>query len=403
MTTATNIELRDYQQRAVEFLSRRRRGLVQSPAGSGKTIIAAAAIRTVIHRKPRFEPVRVGWLANTKEQVEQGRTAVETVMDDMALIDLRIACAAGNPDMSDRDVLIVDECQHALAPQWAAIIAGCPGAVWGFSATPFATGDPEDRFRMIDTFKDVMVIEREEVGALAAARVIMLEASDPDLQEPIDAEINRIMAYRRRFSRMDEGQLWSQVAFQVCVDMGVVANGTRNEAVCRTANRHIMANDSTLVLIQKIDHGRELAERINGAVLCHSKMGDKKRKAAIEGFRNGDLRCIIATSLADEGLDVPRANVLILAGAGKAAGRIEQRTGRVLRSFEGKTRGLIYDFKDTHHPLLASQARKRIALYQQLNYEIVRGAQHLFSRPGAAPEVPTSTSSGRSARLPAGH
>ncbi len=373
------ITLHDYQCRAVDFLRRRRRALVQSPAGSGKTIIAAAALDVVIKSKPRTKPVRVGWLANTVEQVSQGRTAIANVVE--GAIDLRIACAAGNPDMSDRDVLIVDECQHAVAPQWSAIIAGCPGAVWGFSATPFASEDDEARWKMIDTFKEVMVIEREEVVALAAAKVVMLEASDPELQEPIDAEINRIMAYRRRFSKMDEGQLWSQVAFQVCIDMGVVANATRNEAVCITANRHIDAKDSVLVLIQKIDHGEALAQRINGGIVCHSKMGAKKRKAAIEWFRDGSLNCIIATSLADEGLDVPRANVLILAGAGKAAGRIEQRTGRVLRFFEGKTHGLIYDFKDTHHPLLASQARKRMALYEKLNYEIL--SPHNAAEPAA--------------------
>jgi len=387
-------QFRDYQNRAREFLRCRRRALVQAPAGSGKTIIAAAALNDVIQSKHRPAMVRVGWLANTLEQVEQGRAALNEHVEQP--IDLRIACAAGNPDMSDRDVLIVDECHHAIAPLWAAIIASCPGTIWGFSATPFASEDPEAKARMMETFREVLVIHREEVGALAAAKVVMLEASDPDMQEPIDAEIDRIMHYRRRFSRMDEGQLWSQVAFQVCVDIGIIANEARNEAVCRTANRHITANDSTLVLIQKIDHGRELAERINGGVLCHSKMGDKKRKAAIEGFRNGELRCMIATSLADEGLDVPRANVLILAGAGKAAGRIEQRTGRVLRSFEGKSHGLIYDFKDTHHPLLASQSRKRMALYHQLGYEI---AGELLSRSGGyaarPPARPSSLSAGR--------
>lgn len=79
---------------------------------------------------------------------------------------------------------------------------------------------------------------------------------------------------------------------------------------------------------------------------------------------------MIATSLADEGLDVPRANILILAGGGRSGARIEQRTGRVLRTFHGKSRGVIYDFFDTQHYYLLAQSKRREKLYQSLNYHI---------------------------------
>ena len=91
---------------------------------------------------------------------------------------------------------------------------------------------------------------------------------------------------------------------------------------------------------------------------------------AVAAFRAGGLKVLIATSLADEGLDVPRASVLILACAGRSAGKVEQRTGRVLRSFAGKDCGIIHDFTDTQHFMLHSQSKARMKLYQRLGYEI---------------------------------
>lgn len=362
-------EPRQYQADAIDFLRRRRRGLIHAPAGSGKTVIAACAIQAVLEAKPRAEPVRVGWIANTTEQVNQGIRAMERYTD-IEMIDLRIACATGGPDMSDRDVLIVDEAHHSPAPVWSKIIESCQGAIWGFTATPFDDHNPDRNDVMKAIFQDVFRISRDEVKALAKAKVQILDATDTDIEKSIDAEIRRVMAIRKRYSRMDEGQLWSQVAFQVCIEQGIVTNEARNQAVIDRANHHVAEGDSVLVLIHKIDHGERLVEDMTGAVLCYSKMGKKKRQAAIEGFRDGSVPCIIATSLADEGLDIPRANILIMAGAGKSAGRVEQRTGRVLRFFEGKSHGLIYDFHDSQHPLLANQSRKRQAIYHKLGYEV---------------------------------
>ena len=84
---------------------------------------------------------------------------------------------------------------------------------------------------------------------------------------------------------------------------------------------------------------------------------------------------MIATSLADEGLDVPRASVLTQAAAGKSKSKAEQRTGRVLRSFHDKTHGTIHDFKDVQHQMLRNQSMKRISLYRSLGYEIQTAEQ----------------------------
>ena len=361
--------LHDYQERAVEWLSRRRRGLVVAPAGSGKTIVAAAAIDRVVRRKARHAKLRVGWMANTLEQCGQARRAVNHFPALRANAEFHIACAASETDWNGCDALVVDESHHAIAPMWAAQISRFQGPRWGFTATP-----PEDLVQLQSLMgffdNERFTITREEVGnRLAAARVLLVDDTDRDIRSEMDAAIEVECARRRRWHRGSEQELWGQVAWQVCVDRGIVRNTARNEAAVTLALRHY--GEQTLMLVNKIEHGEVLADRIPGARLCFSKMGKKSRGEALSAFAEGQCKCLVATSLLDEGFDAPNASVLILVSGGRSNARTEQRTGRVLRQFAGKQHGLIYDFTDTHHPLPAKHARVRQELYRKLNYNIV--------------------------------
>ena len=126
-----------------------------------------------------------------------------------------------------------------------------------------------------------------------------------------------------------------------------------------------------MILVATIQQGIYFAGRLGlGAELVHSKLGKRRRGELIGIFRSGELPCLIATSLADEGLDVPRANVLFLTGAGRSSRAAEQRTGRVLRAFQGKGAATVYDMLDSWHPWLLGQAKARMKVYQRLGYEV---------------------------------
>jgi superfamily II DNA or RNA helicase len=359
------ITLRPYQYCAAAYLSTHRYALVKSAAGSGKTIIAAAALQKGLQRRPRTEPLKVGVIANTIDQVGQWKKAL--ALFEMN-IDPIVRCVAGAPDMSDRDILIVDECQHAPSPSWAAIIEACPGGRWFLSATPF--GDDEIKNEILRQMcgNNIIEISRDEVkGYLSEARVIMLDDTDQS-GDAIQKEINRQLSLKQYMLRfISEGELFARIGAQVCMDIGIVPNEKRNQAIIRTAAKH--REDSTLILVARVEHGQALARRIPGAVVCYSKM--QRRADVIEKFRNGSLRCIIATSMLDEGADLPIANVLIMGRAGRCSNRVEQQTGRVLRAFKGKTHGLIYDFTDTHHSILKNQSLHRQSVYEKLGYEFI--------------------------------
>ena len=308
--------LRPYQLAAVQFLHPRQRGFIVAPAGSGKTVIAAEAATDCART---FD--RVVWLANTREQCDQARKAIGQA-SWRELVEVEVRCAAGQPDVSDADILIIDECHHLPAATWFATASKASRIVWGFSATPWHR-DPERNAVLKDFFgaDNFFTVERDDVragGHLAEGRVIFHDVDHPG---EFDSSINALAAAElaikaRRFRKVPEVELLRRIKWQLTAD-AIRGNPARNVEIITLANE---APGSVLVLVSTIEHGEQLAAEIDGAVLVHAKLGKKKRAAAIEGFRDGTIRCMIATSLADEGLEVPRASVLSLAAGGRSAG-----------------------------------------------------------------------------------
>lgn len=360
------MKLRDYQSEAVEYLLPRRRGFIVAPAGSGKTVIAAAAASRVV------EPFsRVVWLANTREQVEQARAAcLKMHWSDPISIDVH--CVAARPDVDGADLVIVDECHHLPARTWWATVENAPAVVWGFSATPWS-GDWErdgilKAFFGEENFHTVCRKTVQAGGSITPGIVVVHDLDtegefDPDIMAKTHAEVARRL---RKHPYIPKDEHERRARWQFTAE-AVRANHARNREIVRLANTE---PGSILVLVSTIEHGQQLASEIADAALVHAKLGKKKRTAAIEAFRNGSLRCMVATSLADEGLDVPRASVLILASGGRSPGKLEQRAGRVMRPHDGKEFGTVHDFADRGAGLAHSQFKARLRTYKKLGYKI---------------------------------
>lgn len=385
------ISLHPFQDKAAEWLSRTARGIVKSPAGSGKTIIAAAALERLLARRVRSDKPDVVWLANTHEQCDQARSALACFPSIAARANVTIACWQSGIDLSLTPLVIADECHHFAAPVAGAMLARAPLYRWGLSATPTAC-DPE---RLRDYFglfnKQMHTVERDQViagGHITEAVVHFHSASDPDFADKVNAAFPGMLQARmraiesrlRRSAVAGEGMSREEVIeqrlteetlnqsiyirWQLCRKFGIEENRARNQRIVELANQ----SSACLILVGSIAHGKLLSAQIPRSIVCFAAMGRKARSAAVEGFKDGTLNVLIATSLADEGLDVPRASTLILACAGRSAGKVEQRTGRVLRVFKDKTCGVIHDFTDSKHPLLHSQSKSRRRLYQKLKY-----------------------------------
>jgi superfamily II DNA or RNA helicase len=360
--------LRPYQSRVVDFLLPRQRAFGIAPAGSGKTIMAAEAVR---RKAAPFD--RVVWLANTREQCEQARAAAVLVGLPLS-VALDVYCVAAQPDVSGADIVIIDECHHLPARTWWSTVIDFEGAVYGFSATPWS-GDWE-RDGVLKAFfgeENFIKIDRKEVQDGGSITAGVVHIHDLDTPGEFDPQINTLAAAEvriraKRYPLIPEDEHLRRARWEF-TQKATLANEARNAKIAALASADTR---STLVLVATIEHGEQLAAQIPGAVVVYSRMGIKRRRAAIAGFRDGSLRVMVATSLADEGLDVPRAAVLILAAGGRSAGKLEQRAGRVMRPHESKEIGEVHDFADAGASLAHNQYKARRRTYRALGYTIIQ-------------------------------
>jgi ERCC4-related helicase/ERCC4-type nuclease len=129
------------------------------------------------------------------------------------------------------------------------------------------------------------------------------------------------------------------------------------------------------------------AERFVGQATKDAEKGltQKKQIEALQRFRRGDFRVLIATSVGEEGLDVPSTDMVIFYEAVPSEIRSIQRKGRTGRSGAGKI--VVFVTKGTSDEAYryVSQSRERA---------MVTGMRNLQGRPptqpqaGPAPQAP---------------
>jgi len=141
----------------------------------------------------------------------------------------------------------------------------------------------------------------------------------------------------------------------------VVQSETRNRLLASIAAR-VKEYGAVLMLVGIVVHGEALEKMIPGSMFIHSKTPEKKKKQALVDLMSGELPILIATSIADEGLNLPDLRVLMICDGGKAENRLYQRIGRVSRKFENKNFAIVIDIKDKNKKL-AEHVQQREMIY----------------------------------------
>ena len=267
--------------------------------------------------------------------------------------------------------ILVHNCKHAPATTWNKIIQSCKGLRFGFDATPWCD-DPERNEILRKMFRDTQFeIRREELaGVLAHATVFMNDATDLYLQQKIDDQIERLFTDRKRYMQVSQPILRAMCAWEALTEIGICGNKKRNEAAIMLANIS-SATGPTLVLVPRVSLGEFYVSKITGSILVHSKMPKKTRQYVMQEFLKGHIPTMIATSLADEGLDLPNVHTLVMVSGGRSAQKTIQRASRALRRAPGKDTAIIHDFKDTFHPLAQAHSKKRVKCYKELGCAIL--------------------------------
>ncbi len=340
-------QLRYYQKEAAIELTTHDRGIVVMPTGTGKTMTLCRmvwdmGVKTLIITPGKgISDLMMDTLTEYfgKGKVEKLTTKTPELKKPINVVNIQALIKMDPKIFAEIDAVFVDEFHHAAASTYQEVNIKHLKNVYyriGLTATNFRN-DGSDialesvlskelyRYEIQQAFKDGFLVEPEFIF--------------------IENESGAGDSYQDEYKRF------------------LVQNDDRNEIIAEIAEGH--KDDSVLILIQQIEHGERLNELIPDSVFLHGKVKDGDRKKIMDDYRKGRLKCLIGTSVIGEGVDLPIANVLVMAGGGKAKSQIMQNIGRVLRIFLGKTKALVYDFADEGSNWLSEHSFMREEIYNE--------------------------------------
>lgn len=343
--------LRPFQAAAVGAWLRSKSGVIVAPCGGGKTELGVAAVQrcgtralVLVHTRDlvtqwqeRVQARLVGVRVDTTPDLARAPKAHVVVATVQQL-------AAANRRDLERwaqgfGLLILDEAHHAPAATFQSVVTAIPARYrLGLTATP----DRLDGKRQLlhahfgPVAHEITTAQLERIGATLAPEIRYLPTGwSPRGGERADVALSH-------------------------------AEG-RNRAIVGAVRGYLGDHRRVLVLVSRVAHAEEL-QRLLGAraaVLVGSMPSAERAKRLLE-LRTGKLGCIVATSLADEGLDLPEVDTVVLAAPTESLGRVQQRIGRALRPQRGK-RAVVLDVLDAHASAREA-ARARDALYERLGW-----------------------------------
>ena len=125
---------------------------------------------------------------------------------------------------------------------------------------------------------------------------------------------------------------------------------------------------NTLVLVNRVDTGKELEARIPDSVFIYGNVKSDDRRDAYGEIADADNKIIIASyGVAAVGINIPRIFNLILVEPGKSFVRVIQSIGRGIRKAKDKDFVNIYDVASTCK-FSAKHVTARKKIYKEANY-----------------------------------
>jgi superfamily II DNA or RNA helicase len=247
-------------------------------------------------------------------------------------------------------VVVVDECHHVPAKTIFSVLAGMGKASfrYGLSATDWR-----------DDGTDLLI----EAGL--GPRIVNISLSDlVDLGYLVPAKITMYDIESSPWDGLGKKANWLAVYRQY-----IVENEKLNKKVVSVNKEWYNEGRTILTLVTQIKHGEALKEAHEKegipSVFLSGQDNIEFRKETLDSIRNKTLRHLIATSIADEGLDLPALDALNLAGGGRSSTKVYQRIGRILRPFDNKTSGLVADYFVGAHKWLEAHSQRRLQMYKR--------------------------------------
>lgn len=370
--------VRPYQEKALErwILGAGCRGILRVATGGGKTFIAAMCIKSahtptvfLVHTKDLlyqaidvftgiFGKDNVGQIGDGVVDIKP--ITVSTIQSLSRALDLKYESGDEDDRWQDEDtyiknvhefldsrgMVVMDECHRVAAPTALDLIAYFRNAPFtlGLSASPWRDDGADLALEAAfgPVFYSVTASDLVRDGYLVPAKIRMIKV-------PAMPGISRL--------RYD--QIYKKY---------VVENEIRNRLGVAAAMDAFRRGRTVMLLVRQIKHGKTLQEMLSEEVgawvpFIHGSTPTVQRKGTLRDIREGKLKIFVASTIADEGLDLPALDTVVMMGSGKSSVKALQRVGRAVRLHPGKTHAEIYDFDDMAKHLV-HHSQRRVQLYK---------------------------------------
>ena len=361
------VPLYDYQKTAVNRMSQYYCGILQSPAGSGKTQMGIA-LACKLGKKTL-------WLTHTKDLLLQSMKRAEEYLDSTGFgtitegeinigstITFATVQTMSNIDLglyqNEWDCIIVDECHR---------VSGTPTAVTQFSKVLNSLW-AKHKYGLSATVHRADGLIKATYAILG--QVIYKVPDEAVAEKVMKVSVNPVntgVGLNSDFLNAD-----GTINFAKMVSYLTGLDYRNNQIVSNLIYEKWHYN---LILSDRVGHLKSLYELLpekekQFASVIDGRTKKEVREQAIEDMRTGKKHYLFATySLCKEGLDIPRLDRLYLTTPQKDYAVITQSIGRIARRFEGKEEPVVFDFVDNF--LYAMKAYKqRCSHYRKAGCEI---------------------------------
>lgn len=355
-------ELYDYQETAIMGMIKHRCGILQAPAGSGKTQIGVGVIQKLAYKTLWITHTK-DLLAQSKKRAERyfGKEGMGTITEGKVDIGDRITFATvqtlANIDLSHYKhtwgLIIVDEAHRC---------SGTPTAMTQFSKVLNSLSS-KYKYGLTATVHRSDGLIRATYSLLGGVIHTITDEEVGDKIMQVGVQMVETGVGLERKALNTDGTLNYQRLISY-----LVAHKDRNNLIVS----YLITNDlrPSLILSERVGHLENLYDNLpdslkeKSAVISGSTpKGERER--VLQEMRDGDKIYLFATyQLAKEGLDIPRLEQLYMATPQKDYAVVTQSIGRIARQFEGKLNPICFDFVD-NIPYLIKSFKKRKTNYNK--------------------------------------
>lgn len=350
-----------YQLDACKAMLEQKQGIVKMGTGAGKTEVASAVIK-YIGRKTLF-------IVTNRELLYQARARFQKRLglsdDEVGIVgdgiwspgslitvatvdtlEARINEQYCQDLVQSTEVLFIDEAHHVGSETWYTVATLCPAMYrFGLSGTPLDRTDGAN-LRLIAATGDIIVNVPTkflvENDILAKADIIFDTVSSPTIPK--------------------------KSKYPTVYKQGVVENEELLTKVIDWTKAFRELGLSTLILVEEISQGKLIDDMLwsntDGMFIPHQFIYGEEttevRQKALEDFGERRLPVLIASTILDEGVDVPTIDTMILAGSRKSKIRTLQRLGRGLRG----DKLIVVEFANYTHKYLLEHTIQRLDDYR---------------------------------------